>query len=129
MACTLDYIDFVCSQLQGVGVIRTRKMFGDWCIYVDEKPVILACDNLCYVKMLPELADMMNGAWTGYPYDGAKEHYILDIEHGEEAMRVVQALLPLIIYIFQKNFNRIKFAFYFRFIKKYFLFNNKIKIT
>lgn len=98
MACTLDYIDFVCSQLQGVGVIRTRKMFGDWCIYVDEKPVILACDNLCYVKMLPELTDIMNGAWTGYPYDGAKEHYILDIEHGEEAMRVVQALLPLLPY-------------------------------
>ena len=98
MACTLDYIDFVCSQLQGVGVIRTRKMFGDWCIYVDEKPVILACDNLCYVKMLLELADMMNGAWTGFPYDGAKEHYILDIEHGEEAMRVVQALLPLLPY-------------------------------
>lgn len=98
MACTLDYIDFVCSQLQGVGVIRTRKMFGDWCIYVDEKPVILACDNLCYVKMLPEIADMMSGAWTGFPYDGAKEHYILDIEHGEEAMRVVQALLPLLPY-------------------------------
>lgn len=98
MACTLDYIDFVCSQLQGVGIIRTRKMFGDWCIYVDEKPVILACENLCYVKMLPELADIMNGAWTGFPYDGAKEHYILDIEHRDNAIPVIQALLPLLPY-------------------------------
>ncbi|MCQ2238493.1 MAG: transcriptional regulator [Bacteroidaceae bacterium] len=42
MACTQEYIDFVCQQVEGVGVVRTRKMFGDWCIYVDEKPVILA---------------------------------------------------------------------------------------
>ncbi len=50
MACTTEYIEFVCSQLQGAGVIRALKMFGDWCIYIDEKPIILACDNLCYVK-------------------------------------------------------------------------------
>lgn len=55
MACTQEYIDFVCQQIEGVGVIRTRKMFGDWCIYVDEKPVILACDALCYVKMHPAM--------------------------------------------------------------------------
>ena len=29
MACTTDYIDFVCSQLNGVGIIRSKKMFGD----------------------------------------------------------------------------------------------------
>lgn len=98
MACTTDYIDFVCSQIEGVGVIRTRKMFGDWCIYIDEKPVILACDNICYVKMLPEIADLMTDACTGFPYDGAKEHYILDIEHRNEAISVIGVLLPLIPY-------------------------------
>jgi len=98
MACTTEYIDFVCSQLEGVGVIRTRKMFGDWCIYIDEKPVILACDNLCYVKMHPAIADIMQGEGTGYPYDGAKEHYILDIDHRDEAVKVVNALLPVIPY-------------------------------
>ena len=46
MACTTDYIDFICSQLEGVGVIRSKKMFGDWMIYIDEKPIILACDNI-----------------------------------------------------------------------------------
>lgn len=28
----------------------------------------------------------------GFPYEGAKEHYILDIEHGREAVKVVKAL-------------------------------------
>lgn len=98
MACTTDFIDFICSQLEGVGVIRTRKMFGDWMIYIDEKPIILACDNICYAKMLPAISDMMQDAQTGYPYDGAKEHYILNIEHKDEAIPVLQALLPLIPY-------------------------------
>ena len=98
MACTTDFIDFVCSQLNGVGIIRSKKMFGDWLIYIDEKPVILACDNICYVKKLPAIAELMTGADTGFPYDGAKEHYILDIEHRDKAIEIVETLLPAIPY-------------------------------
>ena len=98
MACTTDFIDFVCSQIEGVGVIRAKKMFGDWLIYIDEKPIILACDNICYVKKLPEIADLMSDAGTGIPYDGAKEHYILDIEHRNETIKIIKTLLPLIPY-------------------------------
>ncbi|MDO4512206.1 MAG: TfoX/Sxy family protein [Bacteroidales bacterium] len=98
MACTDEFIEFACAQLQGVGMIRSRKMFGEWMIYVDEKPIVLACDNLCYVKMLPEIAPLMAEASTGAPYPGAKEHYILDIDHRATAQAVVRALLPLIPY-------------------------------
>lgn len=98
MACSEEFIDFVVHQLEGTGSIRARKLFGDWCIYVDEKPVILACDNLAYIKMHPAIADLMAGADTGFPYPGAKEHYILDIDHRTEACRVVRALLPHIPY-------------------------------
>lgn len=98
MACTLDYIDFVCSQLNGIGEIRTRKMFGDWCIYIDEKPVVLACDNICYVKKHAAIEDMMSDVECGCPYDGAKEHYILDIEHGDDAKRVVRKLVEVLPY-------------------------------
>ena len=98
MACTTDYIDFVSSQLNGVGIIRSKKMFGDWLIYIDEKPVILACDNICYVKKLPVIAELMADADTGFPYDGAKEHYILDIEHRDKAIEIVETLLPMVPY-------------------------------
>ena len=98
-----DYIDSVCSQLEGTGEIRAKKMFGDWLIYIDEKPVVLACDNLCYVKMLPEIADLMKDAETGFPYEGAKEHYILNIEHRSEALSVIKTMLPLIPYPKKRN--------------------------
>lgn len=98
MACSEEYINFVCSQMEGVGIIRSRKMFGDWCIYVDEKPVILACDNQCFVKKIPALEDMLSQAEVGFPYDGAKEHYILEIEHRELAFAVVKKLVEVLPY-------------------------------
>ncbi len=92
--CTSEYIDFVCSQLKGAGdIIMKKQMSDDWCIYINDKPIILAFDNLSYVRMSPAIDDMMASAWTGYPYDGAKEHYVLDIEHRDKAMKVVHALL------------------------------------
>lgn len=92
MPCTPDYIDFVCSQLEAVGTVRARKMMGDYVIYVDEKCVITACDGQCFVKKIPEIAHLMTDAECGCPYDGAKEHYILDIEHRTHAERVVAIL-------------------------------------
>ena len=98
MACSEEYIEFVCNRLVSTGVVRAKKIFGDWLIYIDEKPVVLACDNQCYVKMLPDIAPLMEGAPTAPPYPGAKPHYVLDVEHRSEAVKVAQALLPLIPY-------------------------------
>ena len=98
MASSQEYINFVCSQLHGVGVLRTRKMFGDWCIYVDEKPVLLVCDEQCYVKKHEAIAELMLDAQVGFPYDGAKEHYILDIEHRDIAVAVVTRLAEVLPY-------------------------------
>ena len=71
---------------------------GDHLLYVDEKPAVLLCDNVAYVKMHPALEAWMADAETGHPYPGAKLHYVLDVEHRAEALRVVKILaevLPL----------------------------------
>ena len=41
-------------------------------------------------------AELMTGADTGFPYNGAKEHYILDIEHSDKAIEIIETLLPAI---------------------------------
>lgn len=51
MACTPEFVDFVAAQLADAGAVRVRKMFGDHLLYVDEKPAVLLCDNVAYVKM------------------------------------------------------------------------------
>ena len=53
MASNIDFIEFICSQIKGIGTVRYRKMFGDYMIYLNEKPIILVCDNIAYVKKHP----------------------------------------------------------------------------
>ncbi|MCH5233521.1 MAG: TfoX/Sxy family protein [Muribaculaceae bacterium] len=78
MACSQDFIDFVCETLSSLGDVKSRKMMGDYIIYLNGKCVATACDNTLYVKMHPQLAELLKEAEIGKPYPGAKEHYILD---------------------------------------------------
>lgn len=98
MACNIDFIDFVCRQIAPVGEVRYRKMFGDYVIYANEKPVITVCDNIAYVKIHPSIAYLMEDAERGFPYDGAKEHYILDVSQAQKAMEVVTILEVVLPY-------------------------------
>lgn len=92
MATTLEYIQYVCDQIEGVGNIRYRKMFGEYMVYVEDRPVLLVCDNTVFVKILPEIETLMQGADTGTPYEGAKVHYILDIEDRALCQAVIAIL-------------------------------------
>ena len=92
MATTNEYIEYVCEQIQGVGEIRYQKMFGEYMVYVNQKPVIIVCDNVPFVKMLDCIKEKMQDAETGYPYKGAKEHYVLDIDNSEFCKDVVKKI-------------------------------------
>lgn len=92
MASSSEFLTFVCEQIRGVGNIRYRKMFGDYMIYLNDKPVLLVCDDTPYVKICEETTALMEDASTGYPYDGAKLHYVLDVENEELSRLVLTSL-------------------------------------
>lgn len=92
MATTQDYILYVCDQIDGVGAVRYRKMFGEYMVYVNDRPVFTVCDNTVYVKMLDCVKELLTEAETGAPYEGAKLHYILDIDNGNAAKEVAGVL-------------------------------------
>ena len=97
MATSEAYIQYVCDQAAGAGALRYRKMFREYMVYVNEKPLLTTvCDDTVYVKRLPELAEELADAQTGAPYEGAKEHYILDVDDREKLLRVLAILEPLI---------------------------------
>lgn len=96
MATTQEYIAYVCSQIEDTGAVRFKKMFGEYMVYVDDKPVLLVCDNTVYVKPLDAVAPLLGGAQLGAPYEGAKPHYILDIDDEALSRAVVRALLPVV---------------------------------
>ena len=92
MATTKDYIEYVCERLHGAGGLRYRKMFGEYMVYVNDKPVLSHTSSTVFVKTVPELAALMADAERGLPYEGAKEHYILDIDDTDLARQVVAVL-------------------------------------
>jgi len=58
-------------------------MFGEYMVYVNDKPVLLVCDDTVFVKILPETQTLLPNADKGFPYDGAKKHFVLDIDNRE----------------------------------------------
>ena len=95
MATSLEFIEYVCEQISGKREIRYRKMFGEYMIYINEKPILLVCDNTVFVKMLDEIKKELDTTLVGYPYKGAKQHYILDIDNREQSLKVIDILEPI----------------------------------
>ncbi len=100
MATSIDFIEFVCEQLSDFRNIRYRKMFGEYVVYLNNRPIFLVCDNTVFVKRINALENIIENNYVGYPYKGAKEHYILDIENRklvEEVVPILESLIPVVI--------------------------------
>ena len=95
MATSKDYIEFVSEQVKDFGDVSFRKMFGEYMVYFSSKPILLVCDNTVFIKILPEISKAMENAECGLPYDGAKEHYILDIENRELLEKIIPVLIEI----------------------------------
>ena len=97
MACSQEFIEFICETLSSLGEVKSRKMMGDYIIYLNGKCVASACDNNLYVKMYPQLEELLKGAAIGKPYEGAKDHYILDDNNPDlirKAISLIWDILP-----------------------------------
>lgn len=92
MASDLSFVTYVCDQLSGTGQIRFRKMFGDYMVYLDDRPIVLVCDNTAFVKELPCVEELMPQAERGFPYEGAREHFLLDIDDAVLCREVILRL-------------------------------------
>ena len=92
MACSTEFIESICKILAPLGEVRSRKMMGDYVVYVNGKCVITACDNIAYVKKLPCIAELMADAECGCPYQGAKEAYILDLADRHKTLKVIETI-------------------------------------
>ena len=97
MATTRSYLDFVCTQLEGIWGIDYKRMFGEYQIYVNDKPVLLVCDNTVFVKNHPALAHLLAEAPEGLPYPGAKPQKILDENRAltAQVLEILERVTPV----------------------------------
>jgi TfoX/Sxy family transcriptional regulator of competence genes len=75
-------------------------MFGDYVVYCCDKPIFFVCDNTVFIKDLPEINEIIRNYCDayekGYPYDGAKEHIVLDIDNAELATDIAITLSKIL---------------------------------
>jgi TfoX/Sxy family transcriptional regulator of competence genes len=94
MATDLEFIQYVSDQINETGRVRYRKMFGEYMIYVNDKPILLVCNNSVYIKKHECLVELLKESEKGIPYNGAKEHYLLDIDNKELCKEVIRLVEP-----------------------------------
>lgn len=101
MATQADTIEYILDQLAGIGSLRTRKMFGEYALYLDEKVVGLVCDDQLFVKITDPGKEFVGSRYSeGTPYPGARpylavEEYIDDHEWLSALVRITADALPL----------------------------------
>ena len=99
MASDKDFVDFICEQMEEAGIITSRKLFGEYAIYLDGKLVALVCDNRLFVKPTPGGRDFIGQVVEAPPYPGAKMSFLIedgfeDREWIGELARITASELP-----------------------------------
>jgi TfoX/Sxy family transcriptional regulator of competence genes len=101
MATEASTIQDLLARLTKAGDVTARKMFGEYCLYLDDIPVALVCDDCLYVKTTPAGKSLLgDDVAEAPPYPAAKPHLMLpmdswsDGERLSELLRVTKAQLP-----------------------------------
>ena len=101
MASKQSTVEFISDQLQELGNIRFRKMFGEYALYCNDKVVALICDDQLFLKPTEGGKSVISNLELAPPYPGAKDYYLItedywdDRDYLVELIRVTADTLPV----------------------------------
>ncbi len=81
MSTKQSTIDFISEQVSDAGQIRSRKMFGEYALYCDEKVVAFVCDDKLFVKITPKSLEIVGEGHEAPAYPGSKPYLLIDEDH------------------------------------------------
>lgn len=92
MASSQSTLDFLLDQLSTLSGLSTRRMFGEYCIYLYGKPVGFVCDDQLYLKITEPGRQQAHRCQEGLPYPGAKPHLLVTADRWEDRDWLVQLI-------------------------------------
>ena len=101
MATDKAIAEFIAAQSGYAGVVRINPMFGEYCLYCDDKVVGFICDNRLLLKPTAASEMMLPDAEFGRPYPEAKDYVLVPEDMWEDRaelsqlIRATAAELPL----------------------------------
>lgn len=78
MASDKNFVDFVTGQINNVGEITAKKMFGEYGLYADGKLFGLICDNKLFIKPTQAGREFIGAVSESPPYEGAKPSFLIE---------------------------------------------------
>lgn len=84
MSTAQSTVDFLVDQIAAAGNIRSRKMFGEYAIYCDEKVIALVCDDQLFIKPTEAGKAFIGNVTEAPPYPGSKNYYWIDESKWED---------------------------------------------
>ncbi|TKS53646.1 TfoX domain-containing protein [Luteimonas yindakuii] len=78
MTTDQDFIAYVTEQVGLGSRLTSRRMFGEYALYLDGKVVAFACDNSLFVKPSAAATALAPGLPQRPPYPGAKDYPVAD---------------------------------------------------
>lgn len=81
MATSEDTIRFICDQAGfKKGRLTSRKMFGEYALYLDGKVVALVCRDQLFLKPTDQGRRVLGEVVLAPPYPGARDYFLLEPE-------------------------------------------------
>lgn len=78
MATKQEFVDFVLDQIKNVAGIETKKMFGEYALYVNGKIVALICDDKLFIKPTEAGRAYIKDVAELPPFEGAKLYFLIE---------------------------------------------------
>ena len=89
MSTSQETVDAFTAQLDAAGDVRSRKMFGEYAVYCDDRVVALVCDGQFYLKPTEAGRALLRDVDEAPPYPGAKNYYRIAGEYWDDRDYVV----------------------------------------
>ncbi|MES2824689.1 MAG: TfoX/Sxy family protein [Pseudomonadota bacterium] len=99
MASDEDFVLYLAEQMHTAGVIRYKKMFGEYAFYCNEKVVALVCDNQLFVKPTQAGRLFIHDIKEAPAYPGAKLSFLIEWQYEDsewisELIKITTKELP-----------------------------------
>lgn len=91
MASHPDFVNYVAEQLREAGMIRSRKMFGEYGLFCDDVFFGVICDDQFFVTITPEGEAAFPNLPKAPSHEGARNSFLVeDVENGEQMTELVR---------------------------------------
>ena len=85
MASEQRTVDVITELMAPAGEIRSRKMFGDYAVYLDDKVIALICDDQLFLKPTERGRAAIGTPDEAPAYPGAKLYYRIPEDTWEDS--------------------------------------------